>query len=226
METAPDTNVSKRFRWLGQPSEEELLGLPPASHRQRASHHGGVSFMPAPVPEPTPLSAPHQASTHRGFRGRDVLTLAAVAAAVWFAVSGAGNGLPFRGSGVDPAPKASETTSARIAGDRRELASLPRPAEAVGDRTGPSSQSTGGDAKGQPAKEDPKPSDDGDGGGSGGGGGGGDATEPPLLEVTVPGVGSVTLETPDLPLPKDAPTTSDLPDTGEVLSDLPTVPLP
>jgi hypothetical protein len=226
METAPDTNASKRFRWLGQPSEEELLGLPPASHRQRASHHGGVSFLPQPAPvrEPAQPSAPLEASTDRGFRGRDVLTLAAVAAAVWFAVSGAGNGLPFRGSGVDPAPKASETTSARIAGDRRELASLPRPAEAVGDRTGPASQSAGGDAKGQPAKQDTKPSDDGDGGG--GGGGGGDTTEPPLLEVTVPGVGSVTLENPDLPLPEDAPSTTDLPDTGDVLSDLPTVPLP
>jgi hypothetical protein len=225
METAPDTNASKRFRWLGQPSEEELLGLPPSSHRQRASHHGGVSFLPppAPVAEPTPPSAPLQASTHRGFRGRDVLTLAAVAAAVWFAVNGAGNGLPFRGSAVDPAARASETASARIAVDRSELASLQRPAQAVGERTGPASHSSGGDANGQPAKQDPKPSDDGDGGG---GGGGGETTEPPLLEVSVLGVGSVTLENPDLPLPEDAPTTSDLPDTGEVLSDLPTVPLP
>jgi hypothetical protein len=228
METAPDTNASKRFRWLGQPSEEELLGLPPSRHGQRTPHHGGVSFLPrsAPAPEPAPPSAPLEASTERGFRGRDVLTLAAVAAAVWFAVSGAGNGLPFRGSGADPAPKASETTSARIARDRRELASLPRPAEAAGKRTGPASQSTGGDAKGQGANQDPKPSDDGDGGGGGGGGGGGETTDPPLLEATVPGVGSVTLENPDLPLPEDTPTTSDLLDTGDVLSDQPTVPLP
>lgn len=229
METAPDTNASKRFRWLGQPSEEELLGLPPTRHRRRAPHHGGVSFLPrpAPVPEPTPPLAPLEASTHRAFRGRDILTLAAVAAAVWFAVNGAGNGLPFRGSGVDPAPRASETASARIAVDRSELASLPRPAQAAGHRSGPASQSTGGATKGQTPKQDPKPSDDGDaGGGGGGGGGGGDTTEPPLLEATVPGVGSVRVENPDLPLPEDTPSTSDLPDTGDVLSDLSTVSLP
>jgi hypothetical protein len=179
-----------------------------------------VSFLPpAPIPEPGPPSAPLEATTDRRFRGRDVLTLAAVAAAVWFAVSGAGNGLPFRGSGVDPAPKASAATSAQIAVDRRAL--MPRPAEAAGDRNGSASQSTGGATKDQTAKQDPKPSGDGDGGG-----GGGDTTEPPLLEATVPGVGSVTLEDPDLPLPEDTPTTSDLPDTGDVVSDLPTVPLP
>jgi hypothetical protein len=222
METAQDNNASTRFRWLGKPSEEELLGLPPTRRRQSAQHHGGVSFLPRPLPAPEPPtpSAPLEASTDRGFRGRDVLTIAAVAAAVWFAVNGAGNGLPFRGSGADPAPRASEAVSARIAVDSNELASLARPVEAVGDRSGPASQSTGGDTKGQTPRQDPKPSDDGDGGGGGG------TTEPPLLEANVPGVGSVTLENPDLPLPENTPSTSGLPETGDVLSDLPTVPLP
>jgi hypothetical protein len=218
METEHDNDASTRFRWLGKPSEEELLGLPPTRRRQSAQHHGGVSFLPRPLPAPEPPtpSAPLEASTDRGFRGREVLTIAAVAAAVWFAVDGAGNGLPFRGSGVDPAPRASEAVSARIAVDRNELASLPRPAEAAGDRSGPASQSAGGDTKGQTPRQDPKPSDDGDGG----------TTEPPLLEANVPGVGSVTLENPDLPLPENTPSTSGLPETVDLLSDLPTVPLP
>jgi hypothetical protein len=137
--------------------------------------------------------------------------LAAVGAAVWLAVRGA-EGVPFRS--IEAAtPTTADGVTARVL-DRQQLSSLPREPGTTTHATGVAS---GEDKNGKH-----------DSGSSGPGGGGGEdppATrgdkKNPLLQATVPGVGSVTVEQPDvpesgLPLPDVAETEIAIPGTATV----------
>jgi hypothetical protein len=213
MESPREIPESKHFHWTGRPSEEQLLGpISPTSAKPI------VTFQPPPVhdwavsavPVPDTLANPR-----RRFGGRDLVALAAVAAAVWFAVSGS-EGLPFHSSSADPA-NAAELVGA-VSFDRGELGSLPRTAAAQG-RTASSTGELGvkgqGGQGGTGSKHDPKPPSSGDG-------------SDPLLQANLPVVGPVTVDQPDVELPSGTPTvpqgTLTLPDTSSLT--LPTVTLP
>jgi hypothetical protein len=223
MENAREVSESKAFRWLGHLSEEELLGGPRAS----ASPMGALSFeprpLPAPGPSPTspPASAdPPETKARWHFQRRDLVAIGAVMAAVWFALQGP-EGLPFRSSEAAEPATATELVTTNLAVERQELRSLPR-----GTNAAEASRGNGSGGKGEE-------------GGAGGGGGSGskdkpkpppdDTSTPPLLKVTVPGVGSVTLDQPNLPVETpDVPLseTLTLPDAGDLLPQTPTVTLP
>ena len=220
MESPREVHESKSFRWVGHLSEEELLGGPPAS----VSRARSVSFQPQPLPAPatSPASPPHSADPlavppRWRFQVRDLIALAAVAAAVWFALRGP-EGLPFRSSEpVEPA-SGTEFVTTNVGLDRQELRSLPRGANAAKASPGSASgvKDTQGGRGGSGSNHNPKPPTD-------------EGSTPPLLQVTVPGVGTVTLDQPEVPddtleVPLlDAP---DLPSTGDVLPQTPTVSLP
>jgi hypothetical protein len=220
MDSPRGVHESKAFRWVGHLSEEELLGGPPAT----VSRARALSFQPQPLPAPASASAPPPPSDdplatrpHWRFQARDLIAVGAVLAAVWFALQGS-EGLPFRSSeAVEPAT-ATELVTANAALDRQELRSLPRgtnPAEASrgnGSRVKDDQRGSGGTG----SNDKPKPPPD-------------ETSTPPLLQVTVPGVGSVTLEQPDVPFETpDVPLseTLTLPDTGDLLPQTPTVTLP
>ena len=216
MESPPPQNdASRRFRWVGRPSEEELLGLPGYTPR-----HARVTFLPQPAPQLRPLdeSTP-RGETARRVHARDVIAIVAVGVAAWFAFDQAGIGFPFRqGSPVGPR-KVADIGATQVAFDRGELASLPRQPD-----SGPESTST-------PRNGDPK-GGSGSGSNSGPESGSKDETKnsppgetkkPPLVEATVPVVGTVTVEGPDIPLPGGTPT---LPDVDGTLPPTPTLPLP
>jgi hypothetical protein len=196
---------SKQFRWVGTLSEEELLGIP-ASFR-----HAEVDAIPIQNAQPPPRRPLHPAPGRaRRPHRRDVVAVLAVGAAVWLAIGGVGSGL--RSSGATPyAPKSVGSTTSSVVAERDEIASLPRffPArdEDMGTRGPGQTQHPASETKG--GKHDPSPPPGGDGGG--------DPTEPPLVEVTVPGVGDVVVEQPDPPA---------LPDLEDVLPATPTVELP
>jgi hypothetical protein len=103
---------------------------------------------------------------------------------------------------------------ARLGLDRRELASLPRRSGAATEAGGSTSPrngggpSAGGGSGSNGSKDDPAPSP-------------GETEEPPLVQATIPGVGSVTVEQPDLSLPDGTPT---LPDLGDTLPPAPSLP--
>ena len=194
----PDT---KQLRWTTTPSEEQLLGSPLLA----ASSPPAVSFEP-PAPHDWAVAddarTPYEpsATTPRWRpQARDLIALAAVAAAVWFAVRGA-NGVPFRS--VEAAtPTTANSAGAHVLADRQELSSLPREAKtqasangvAAGhDRGGKKDSGTRGGGK----RDNEPPT-------TGGG------KQDPLLQATVPGVGSVTVEKPTVP------------DTGVPIPDLP-----
>jgi hypothetical protein len=219
MENPREVHESKAFRWVGHLSEEELLGGPPATlSRPRA-----LSFQPQPLPAPAsaPTSPPPSddpvATSHWRFQPRDLIAVGAVLAAVWFALRGT-EGLPFRSSeAVEPAT-ATELVTTNAALDRQELRSLPRGTNAAEASRGNGSRvkEDQGGSVGSGSKDKPKPPPD-------------DTSTPPLLEVTVPGVGSVTLDQPDLPVETpDAPLTETLPlpNTGDLLPLTTTVSLP
>jgi hypothetical protein len=210
---------SKQFRWVGRPSEEELLGT-----LESATPHAAVRFLPTPPPSPkTAEPAPADEQQPRRSRARDLLMVAGLGTAAWLAWHGAGIGLPFLGSEPARAAEAADPAPGRVTVDRRELVSLERaaaPQEARPERAKPTGGSTRGDGSsggngssggGQDPKPTPPP-------------GGGD--DPPLLQATVPGVGTVTVEQPDAPLPEAAPTVPDLPDVGALLPDTSTLALP
>src|SRR5688500_5914414 len=92
---------SKQFRWVGQPSEEELLGIPVSTMRHR--ERGSVRAAPAPPPRHVVLVP----SRTRRLNARDVLTVLAGAAVVWLALGGAGAGFRFSES----TPLAAEATA-------------------------------------------------------------------------------------------------------------------
>ena len=220
MENPREVHESKAFRWVGHLSEEELLGGPPAT----ASRPRAMSFQPQPLAapassptSPSPSDDPLVKGSRWRVQARDLIAVGAVAAAVWFALQGS-EGLPFRSSeAVEPAA-ATELVTANAALDRQELRSLPR-----GTNVAKVSRGNGSRVKddhlaigGSGSNDKPKPPPD-------------ETSTPPLLHVTVPGVGSVTLDQPNLPVDTpDRPLaeTLTLPDTGDLLPQTPTVTLP
>jgi hypothetical protein len=207
---------SKQLRWVGQPSEEELLGIPVSATRRRPQVTVRTAQAP-PVREV--VTAP---SPVRGMQARELLTVLAVAGLVWLMLGGAGAGSRFWGM-APVAPEASAQGSGQVVVDRRELGSLPRAVPSSsqdrGDRTFPSGTAEGrGSTPG--GKDEPRPP----GGGSGGGGSGSDKpSDPPLVQATLPVVGTVTLDEPEtLALPE----VPELPSPSDVVPETPTVPLP
>jgi hypothetical protein len=216
MESPRDIQDSKRFRWVGRPSEEQLLGPPLSGRRPTA-----VSLQPSPHPAPLTQAPvdPFEAAPRWRFERRDLLALAAIAVAVWFAIRGA-EGLPFHQSGPLSSAAAADQVTARVTLDRNELRSIPRAAATAGSgRAGSRSTNGTGPRKAGPAapgsgtKGHPKPPS------SGG--------AAPLLQVPVPGVGTVIVDDPEVPLPDEPPADlplPPLPDTGQVTLATPTLP--
>jgi hypothetical protein len=222
MENAREVSESKAFRWLGHLSEEELLGGPPAT----VSPARALSFEPPPLPvpvssrtSPPPPADPPAVEPRWHFQRRDLIAVGAVMAAVWFALQGP-EGLPFRSSEAVVPASATELVTTNLAVDRQELRSLPRGTNTPEGSPGNGSSGKGDEGAagggGSGSKDKPKPPPD-------------ETSTPPLLKVTVPGVGSVTLdqpnlpvETPNLPLSE----TLTLPDTGDLLPLTTTVSLP
>lgn len=181
-----------------------------------------VGFQPPPTPVSAPVRAepvdPFQSAPRWRFQARDLLALAAIAAAVWFAIRGA-EGLPFHSSGSLGAAEAADQVSAWVTLDRNELRAITRKAAAAeaaasnggetssGGANGSTGPSTNG---GSGTKGQPKPPTGG--------------TSEPLVQATIPGVGSVTIEKPDL---LDDPVGGlALPDVPPPLESTPTLPLP
>jgi hypothetical protein len=156
----------------------------------------------APASAADPLARPPRWQ----LRGRDLIALAAVGAAIWFAVQGP-EGVPFRAAsapGTDQAPSANELVTTSIALDRSQLGSLPHSAAVQGNgvSSGDATAGTAGTVKGHKGG---KGHGGGSGGPGGGGGTGGGSSDSGIAQVNVPGVGSVTLD-PDLPdLPVQTP---------------------
>jgi hypothetical protein len=229
MESPRPTQDSKQVRWMGRPSEEQLLGP-----LHRPLREVNVSFEPPPPPEwrlnETPAAAGTATPTRRWRIGpRDLVALVAVVAVVWLAVQ-SGDGLPFRST--EPAAPAAvgKVVSMQLAPDRADWTQLSPQSDAKAPASGKSGGHRGKDADGTssgPGGNDDDPP-------TGGGGGGGSDKTKPLLETTIPGVGTVTVDQPELPtLPEvDVPKLPKLPDTGDLLpaNDLlpetPTVSLP
>jgi hypothetical protein len=212
---------------MGTPTEEQLLGplhLP--------VHEMNVSFEPPPPPEwivgETPPADGNGSESRRWrVRPRDFVALAAVAAVVWLA-GRSGDGLRFRSS--EPAPPAAvgNVTRTTLAPDRLDLARTA--ARPVADTSGP--QQADSRKKQKDGQKDQQGSagtgGDDDDPPSGGGGGGRDDSTKPLLQATVPGVGTVTVDQPKVPTVTgiDVPSAPALPDDGDVLPETLTVSLP
>jgi hypothetical protein len=141
----------------------------------------------------TETPAPEPATTTTGWRlqPRHLAALVAVAAAVWLALRSS-ESLPFHNSGSSAAPgSASEVLRVTLSPDRRDPVAprstspadkTPGPKHGAGDgghhdQQGGTRESGGGD--------EAQPTD-------------GDA-EPPLIEATIPGVGTVEVGQPELP---------------------------
>jgi hypothetical protein len=220
MENPREVHESKAFRWVGHLSEEELLGGPPAT----ASRARALSFQPQPLPAPasSPISPPPSVDPlveepRWRFQARHLIAVGAVTAAVWFALQGS-EGLPFRSSEAVVPPSANEFVTTNVALDRQELRSLPRGTNAADTSRGNGSgvDEDRGGRGGSGSNDKPKPPPD-------------DTSTPPLLQAAVPGVGTVTLDQPDLlvetpsvPLTQ----TLTLPDAGDLLPQTTTVSLP
>lgn len=210
METPRDRHESKRFRWVGRPSEEELLGVPGSTARRTP-----VSPVPRSASAPAPVRAelvdPLEAAPKWRFQARDLIAIAAIAAAVWFAVRGS-EGLPFHHSGSPAAAEDSDQVAARVTLDGHSRSAIRRaaatraaaPTSTTGKQDGGGAGSGGSGSKG-----DPKP---------------GDTSEPPLVQATIPGVGTVTV--PQSDLTDDPADALPLPDSAELTSGTPTLPLP
>jgi hypothetical protein len=189
MENAREVSESKAFRWLGHLSEEELLGGPPAS----VSRARELSFQPRPLPAPVssptsplPQADPPAMEPRWRFQRRDLVAVGAVMAAVWFALQGP-EGLPFRSSEAAEPAAATELVTTNLALDRQELRSLPRGTDAGNASRGNGSAGKGDESGGGVSGSNDKPKPD-------------DTSTPPLLKVTVPGVGTVTLDQPNSPV--------------------------
>jgi hypothetical protein len=219
MESAREVSESKEFRWLGHLSEEELLGGPPASVSPARALSFQPQSLPAPVFSPTsppPPADPPAMEPRWRVQRRDLVAVGAVMAAVWFALQGP-EGLPFRSSEAAEPATATELVTTNVALDRQELRSLPRGTDAGNaSRGNGSGKGDEGGRGGSRSKDKPKPPPD-------------DTSTPPLLHVTVPGVGTVTFDQPNLPVETpDVPLseTLTLPDAGDLLPQTPTVSLP
>jgi hypothetical protein len=208
--TIPD---SKELRWTGRPSEEQLLGS-----LERPVRPTTVSFEPPASRDwASAETATHELTpTTPGWRlqPRDALALAAVAAAVWLAVRGS-ESLPFHFTSPAAPASATEVFRTTLSPDRADALGPPR-----STTTGDKSAGAKKDGKGDNHQNGDRGSRDS---------GGGQTTKPPadetdtaLLEATVPGVGTVTVENPDLP-DTSGVGVPDLPETNDVLPQIPTV---
>jgi len=220
MDSLRGVHESKAFRWVGHLSEEELLGGPPATvPRARV-----LSLQPQPLPAPasSPTSPPPSVDplakeARWRFQARDLIAVGAVTAAVWFALQGS-EGLPFRSSEAVVPPSATGFVTTNVAVDRQELRSLPRRTNAVNGSQGNGSgvNEDRGGRGGSGSNDKPKPPPD-------------DTSTPPLLQVAVPGVGTATVDEPDLPVETpNVPLTQTLTltDAGDLLPQTTTVSLP
>jgi hypothetical protein len=201
---------------MGRVSEEELLGLPPSGlHRRRE-----LSAQPARPPART-VGSVAPTRTRRRLRAKDVLVAVAVVGAVWVAIRGAESRAPgYEPVGVVPTDARADAGAYVVTRDRGELQSLlrerpttepPAPGKASGSAgTQPSGGRSGGSDGSSVSKgdEDPTPPPPTE------------TSDPPLLEANVPGVGSVTVENPDLP------DTDDVLPHADALPDTSTLPLP
>jgi hypothetical protein len=199
MERPHAISATKELRWTTTPSEEQLLGPPLLA----TASPPAVSFQPPPPHDwavadevGSPSEPPAEAPRWRP-QARDLIALAAVAAAVWFAVRGA-NGVPFR-SVEAAAPTTANAAGTHVLADRQELSSLPREA-----KTTAGGAAAGHDRSGKDDSGSRGGNRDNDPPATGGGG-----KKNPLVQATVPGVGSVTVERPNLP------------DTGVPVPDIP-----
>jgi hypothetical protein len=207
MEARRGTQESKRFRWVGRPSEEELLGTPVSGSRARVA---SMSPPPPRAPRAVAVSESLQESPRWRFQRRDLISVAAIAVAVWFAVQGK-DALPFRSSDALEPAQAVDLVGSSVALDRRELGSTPRLAAHGSTANGAFSAAQGGGGRnGGPSKGGsgsdgkPKPPPD-------------ETSDSPLLQANLPVVGPVTVDQPAVPtLPSDTP---DLP-----VPDAPSVP--
>jgi hypothetical protein len=217
MESPRPLQESKQVRWLGRPSEEQLLGS-----LHRPLREVNVSFEPTQPPEwalsETPVTDGAGVDIRRWrFGPRDLVALAAVAAVIWLAVRGS-DGLPFRSSNPAGPAAAGEIVRTTLAPDRLDLkrtatrpdAKTHRSKKADGQKDQKGSTRSGG-------KHGNPPTD-----------GTGDDQTKRLLEAIVPGVGTVTVDEPELPTVPDldAPQLPALPDTDDILPETPTVSLP
>jgi len=204
---------SKQFRWIGQPSEEELLGIP-VSPRHR--HRAVARAAQAPPARRVVIAA----LPARRLGARDFLTVLGTVMIIWLVLGGAGAG--FQSSGATPvAPRATDPAPELVHLDRAELGTLLRTVPSPQDAEIPSRPgSRARDGSKADQKDDPSPPVGS--GGSGGGGAGVDKpAKTPLVEATLPVVGTVTVEEPELPL-LEAPELPPLPE----LPDLPDLTLP
>ncbi len=213
--TIPD---SKELRWTGRPSEEQLLGS-----LERPVRPTTVSFEPpvscdwAAAEAATAAQEPTPTTPGWRLQPRDALALAAVAAAVWLAVRGS-ESLPFHFTSPAAPASATEVFRTTLSPDRADALGPPR-STTIDDRSAGAKK----DGKGDNHQNGDRGSRDS---------GGGQTTKPPadeseapLLEATVPGVGTVTVENPDLP-DTSGVGVPDLPDTDDVLAQVPTVSVP
>jgi hypothetical protein len=205
---------------MGMPSEEQLLGP-----LHRPPREVNVSFEPAAPPvwglnETPAAEGTGTAAPHWRLGPRDLVALAAVVAVVWLAVR-SGDGLPFHSS--EPAARAAAGNVVRttLAPDRGDW-----------KRTSPSTDATHAKARGSKSDGGQKEKDGSSGPGGKDdnpptGGGGGDETKA-LVEASIPGVGTVTVDQPELPTVPDAddPPLPAVPDADAVLTETPTLPLP
>jgi hypothetical protein len=209
---------------MGRPSEEQLLGL------RRPVPETNVSFEPPPPPkwalaETAPAEGIGAAPRRWRHGPRELIALAGVAAVVGLAVR-SGDGLPFRSSEPPPPAAVGDVGRTTLAPDRMDVNRTASGLTAGTPATKKSDlQKDRAAQKGQKGATDPGGKDDAP---PTGGGGGGDEKTKPLLQATVPGVGTVTVDQPELPTVPDVgtPTLPTRPDTGDVLPGTPTVSLP
>jgi hypothetical protein len=219
MESPRPLEDAKQVRWIARPSEEQLLG-PPA----RPPREVRISFEPPPPPDwdlGETAAAAEDGVAARGWRlgPRDLVALAAVSAVVWLAAYGS-EGLPFHSSEAAAPAAAGEIVRTTLAPDRLEVKRTPNAPAA----NAPDATKDGGGKKDQSGSSGSGGRDDD----HSGGGGGGSETTKPLLEATIPGVGTVTVDQPELPqlAGVEAPPLPRLLETDDVLPAALTVSLP
>jgi hypothetical protein len=192
-----------RFRWVGRPSEEELLGLP-ATGTGRAN-----AFRPTPpAPRVHRVSAIAVHAQRHPLRTRNLIVVAAVAAAAALAFGVAHRGPPSEPGPAVPTvavsavvravapdrtlgPRPGKRTTTRGSGREQALVTphVENPPAPSGDETSaPSGDETSAGSEGDDDATPTRPP--------------AETSDEPLLEATISGVGTVTVEEPKLPDPE------------------------